>query len=39
MSESGEEVQQQVVSGVLPADVLANAGTIKLFNKWDYSGV
>lgn len=39
MSDAGEEVQPQVISGVLPADVLANAGTIKLFNKWDYSGV
>ncbi|BFZ54924.1 ribosomal protein S5 [Savitreella phatthalungensis] len=40
MSENGEtQVAAPVNNGVLPADVLANAGTIKLFNKWDYSDV
>jgi hypothetical protein len=33
-----EEAQVQQTSNVLPQDVLENAGTIKLFNKWDYSG-
>lgn len=39
MSDNGEETPQEVAtSNVLPKEILENAGTIKLFNRWDYSG-
>jgi small subunit ribosomal protein S5e len=40
MSDNGE-VEVEATSGyqVLPKDVAADAGTIKLFNKWSYDDV
>ncbi|CCG83459.1 putative 40S ribosomal protein S5 [Taphrina deformans PYCC 5710] len=37
MSDNGET--QVATSNVLPKDILENAGTIKLFNRWDYSDI
>lgn len=41
MSDSGEVEVENPVSGyqVLPKDVTAELGSIRLFNKWDYSDV
>ena len=42
MSENGEvevEVEAPQVSGVLPKDVTAEVGSVKLFNKWSYEDV
>lgn len=42
MSENGEvevEVEAPQVSGVLPKDVAAEIGSVKLFNKWSYEDV
>lgn len=37
MSDGGDiEVENTVVSDVLPKDVVKEVGNIKLFNKWDY---
>lgn len=37
MSDGGDiEVETNVVSDVLPKDVVKEVGNIKLFNKWDY---
>lgn len=37
MSEGGDiEVENTVLSDVLPKDVVKEVGNIKLFNKWDY---
>lgn len=33
-----DELAQVQSYSVLPKDILDNAGSIKLFNKWDYSG-
>lgn len=40
MSDSGEvEVEVAQNSDVLPKDVLAEAGSVKLFNRWSYEDV
>lgn len=37
MSDGGDiEVENTVLSDVLPKDVVKEVGNIKLFNKWDY---
>lgn len=37
MSDGGDiEVENTVLSDVLPRDVTKEIGNIKLFNKWDY---
>jgi len=41
MSEHSEEIEVEAVTGyeVLPKEVLAEAGSVKLFNKWSYEDV
>ena len=41
MSDNGDETAEQVGANysVLPKDVTAEIGTIKLFNKWSYEDV
>jgi len=42
MSEAGDvevEVPQQNTNQILPKDVTAEIGSIKLFNKWSYEDV
>ena len=39
MSDSGEVEVAQVNTSVLPRDVVSEAGSVKLFNKWSYEGV
>jgi hypothetical protein len=37
MSDGGEiEIENSVVTDVLPKDVVKEVGNVKLFNKWDY---
>ena len=37
MSDGGDiEVENSVLSDVLPKDVVKEVGNVKLFNKWDY---
>lgn len=37
MSDGGDiEVENTVLSDVLPKDVVKEVGNVKLFNKWDY---
>jgi small subunit ribosomal protein S5e len=39
MSDNGEIEVEAVTSQVLPRDVTAEIGSIKLFNKWSYEDV
>ena len=42
MSDNGEEVEVEVPAvntNVLPKDVIANIGSIRLFNRWSYEDV
>ncbi|RPA86561.1 40S ribosomal protein S5 [Ascobolus immersus RN42] len=39
MSDSGEVEVAQINTSVLPRDVVSEAGSVKLFNKWSYEGV
>jgi len=39
MSDSGEVEVAQVNTSVLPRNVISEAGSVKLFNKWSYEGV
>ena len=40
MSDNGEvEVEAPQATGVLPKDVSAEVGAVKLFNKWAYEDV
>jgi small subunit ribosomal protein S5e len=37
MSDGGDiEVENSVLTDVLPKDVVKEVGNVKLFNKWDY---
>ena len=38
MSDAGE-IEVDIVSSVLPKDVVQEIGSIKLFNKWSYEDV
>lgn len=40
MSDNGEvEVESPAGLNILPKEVMAEVGSIKLFNKWPYEGV
>jgi small subunit ribosomal protein S5e len=37
MSDGGEiEIENSILTDVLPKDVVKEVGNVKLFNKWDY---